>query len=118
MNEEERDAIAKYVATIGNACRTIIEDGDHLLNVLGKPYTEEQPKTEKPTLEDISSLKYEDKESDKGPYKMVSKSGNPNNPAFQKLQKYLKDHDGFAVLHGFKFWIFSNNSDIIGRRKQ
>jgi hypothetical protein len=75
-------------------------------------------KPEKPTLDEISSFRYEDKESDKGPYKTASKSDNPGNPAFTKLQKYLEEHKGFAVLHGFKFWQFSNNPDVIGRRKK
>jgi hypothetical protein len=79
----------------------------------------ETPKeAEKPTLDEISSLKYVDKTSDKGPYKTASKSDNPNNSAFTKLQKYLEDHKGFAILHGFKFWQFSNNPDVIGRRKK
>jgi hypothetical protein len=79
----------------------------------------EKPKeTEKPTLDEISSLRYIDKTGDKGPYKQANKSDNPNNPAFQKLQKYLEEHKGFAILHGFKFWQFSNNPGTIGRRKK
>jgi hypothetical protein len=79
----------------------------------------EKPKeAEKPTLDEISSLFYVDKTGDKGPFKQTSKSDNPNNPAFQKLQNYLKEHNGFVVLHGFTFWTFSNNPDIIGRRKK
>ena len=86
---------------------------------------EEQPKppsqplpSKKPTLDEISSLFYVDKTGDKGPFKQASKQDNPNNPAFTKLQKHLQEHKGFAVLHGFKFWTFSNNPDIIGRRKK
>jgi hypothetical protein len=79
----------------------------------------ETPKeVEKPTLDEISSLRYENKESDKGPYKVTTKTDNSDNPAFEKLQKYLESHKDFAVLHGFKFWRFSNNPDVIGRRKK
>ncbi len=73
---------------------------------------------QKPTLDEIGSLRYVDKTSDKGPYKTASKTDNPNNLAFLKLQKYLEDHKGFAILHGFKLWQFSNNPDILARRKQ
>ncbi len=119
MNPEEREAIGNYVAVTDNVLREfskIIEAGDHLLNVLGKPYTEEQPKAEKPTLEEISSLNTEDKVSDKGPYKTISKTNNQNNSAFQKLQSYIKQHNNFVVLHGYKMWNFQN-SDIIGKKK-
>ena len=79
----------------------------------------EQPKeAEKPTLDEISSLRYEDKTSEKGPYKTASKSDNLDNPAFQKLQNYIKEHNGFVIIHGFKFWTFSDNPDILGRRKK
>lgn len=80
--------------------------------------TESPQEAEKPTLDEIGSLFYVDKTGDKEPYKQTSKSDNPNNPAFTKLQKYLEDHKGFAILHGFKFWSFSDNPDIIGRRKK
>jgi len=79
---------------------------------------EEPKKAEKPSLEEISSLRYVDKTTDKGPYKTASKTDSPNNPAFQRLQNYIKEHDGFVILHGFKFWSFSNNPDILGRRKK
>ena len=118
MNQEEREAIADYIVATCDAYRKIIETGDHLINVLGKPILEAGAKTEKPSLEEISSLRYVDKTSDKGPYKTASLANNPENPAFLKLQKYLEDHKGFAILHGFKFWTFSNNQDVLGRRKQ
>jgi hypothetical protein len=80
--------------------------------------TPKPKEAEKPTLDEISSLFYADRTGDKGPFKQTSKADNLNNAAFTKLQNYLKEHNGFAVLHGFKFWIFSNNPDIIGRRKK
>jgi len=94
------------------------EDGKLLEESKKVAEAEEPKKTEKPSLEEISSLRYVDKTSDKGPYKTASKTDNPNNPAFQKLQNYLTEHDGFVILHGFKFWKFSNNPDILGRRKK
>ena len=35
----------------------------------------------------------------------------------RSLQKHIKDHNGFVILNGMKYWTFSNNPDIIGRRK-
>ena len=90
---------------------------DEFLNNIGKPIME-ATKAEKPTLEEINSQKWTDKTSEKGAYQTTSKQDNINSAAFQKLQKYLKDHNGFAILHGFKCWQFSNNPDILARRKQ
>ena len=118
MNAEERLIWGKYLSAVANSRRQELEAIDELLNELGKPIMETATKAEKPTLEEIGSLRYVDKTSDKGPYKTADKKDNPNNPAFLKLQKYLKEHNGFAVLHGFKLWSFSTNQDIIGRRKQ
>ena len=78
----------------------------------------EEPKAEKPTREEINSQKWTDKTSDKGAYQTTNKTDNSNSAAFQKLQKYLKDNNGFAILHGFKLWQFSNNPDILARRKK
>jgi len=118
MNDDERLIWARYLSTVATSRRQELEALDELLNELGKPIMETATKAEKPTLEDISSLKYVDKTSDKGPYKTASKTDNQNSVAFQKIQKYLEDHNGFAILHGFKLWQFSNNLDILGRRKQ
>jgi len=94
-----------------------LEALDELLNEIGKPIME-ATKAEKPTIEEFSSLRYVDKTSEKGVYQTTNKTDNQNSLAFQKLQKYLKEHNGFAVLHGFKIWQFSNNQDILARRKQ
>jgi len=118
MNDNERLIWGKYLSAVATSRRMELEALDELLNELGKPIMEEEPKAEKPSLEEIGSLRYVDKTSDKGPYKTASLTDNQNNPAFQKLQMYLKEHKGFAILHGFKIWVFSNNPDTIGRRKQ
>ena len=117
MNEEERDVLAQFVSNKLQHNLEENEDLENLLNILGKPIMDAKPSA-KPTLDEISSLRYVNKTSDKGAYKTASKTDNPNNAAFLKLQKYLKEHKGFAILHGFKFWQFSNNPDVIGRRKQ
>lgn len=112
MNDE---SLAEAVVDFANA----IESAAVQLKMrIAKKFAPEETKAEKPSLEEISSLFYVDKTSDKGAYKTTSKTDNPNNPVFLKLQRYLKDHNNFTVLHGFKFWIFSNNQDIIGRRKK
>jgi NDP-sugar pyrophosphorylase family protein len=116
LTNEERDAFGQWAS---NRIQHILEEKENLenlVNVLGKPILETE-KTEKPTLEEIGSLRYVDKTSDKGPYKTASKTDNPNNPAFLKLQKYLQGHNNFAILYGYKLWNFQN-SDTIGRRKQ
>jgi len=119
MNTEQVNAIGQYAA---NRIQHILQekaDLENILNIFGKEILEPKSatKTEKPSLEEIGSLRYVDKTSDKGAYKTASLTDNPNNPAFLKLQKYLKDHNNFAILHGYKIWNFQN-SDLIGRRKQ
>jgi len=117
MNTEQINAVGQYAA---NRIQHILEekvDLENIINIFGKPIME-ATKAEKPTQEEISSQKWTDKTSDKGAYQTTSKTDNNNSAAFQKLQKYLKDHNGFAILHGFKLWQFSNNPDILARRKQ
>lgn len=128
MNKDQKilaEILGKYLATKAEGIRLELEGIDEAISelgkiVLGEEKTSDKPSGEapKPTLDEISSLKYVNKTSDKGPYKTVNLTDNPNNPAFLKLQKYLKEHNGFAILHGFKLWQFSNNPDILGRRKQ
>jgi len=117
MNDEILNAWSKLLVTMANNRRDELTDIDELLNAIEKTILEEAPKAEKPSLEEIVSLKYVDKTSEKGPYKTASKTDNPNNPAFLKLQKYLQAHNNFAILYGYKIWNFQN-SDTIGRRKQ
>jgi len=117
VNEEERLIWGKYLSSVANSRRQELEALDELLSELGKPILE-ATKAEKPTSEEIDSQKWTDKTSDKGAYQTTSKTENQNSLAFQKLQKYLKEHNGFAILHGYKTWQFSNNQDILARRKQ
>ena len=81
-------------------------------------HASKETKTEKPTLEDINSLIAHEKVSDKGPYEIINKAENMNNPAYEKLHAYIANHNSFVALHGHQLWIFSNNSDTIGYRKQ
>lgn len=125
MKEEERQAIGKYVMATINAFQQIKEEGESLLAVLGKPYIEtivkpitEKIETDKPTEKEFNSLYWEDKEGAKGAFQQTSKIGNQNHINFRKLQTYLKAHNGFAILHDFKTWLYSSNPDLIGRRKQ
>jgi hypothetical protein len=80
--------------------------------------TERPKEPVKPTLDEIQSLKSQDKTSEKGAYQLIQKSDNQSNPAFEKLQSYIKEHKGFCQLHSFKAWIFSNDPEKIGIRKQ
>ncbi len=118
MNDDERLIWGKYLSVVATSRRQELEALDELLNELGKPIMDAATKAEKPTLEEINSQKWTDKTSDKGAYQTTSKKDNQNSAAFQKLQAYIKQHNGFCVLHDFKIWIFSNNSDVIGRRKK
>jgi hypothetical protein len=118
LTDEERQAFGKYFVARGNtiqAAQKEREELDNLLNVLGKEYTKEQTKAEKPTKTEIGSLKGVEKTGSKGPYRQIHKSDNLNNPAFTKLQKYLANHSGFVTIHGFQVWSF-DNPDIIGIR--
>jgi len=80
--------------------------------------TTEPKETEKPTQNELDSLKSTEQTSSKGPYQLVTKAENSNNPVFEKLQSYLKEKGDFVILHGYKTWKFSNNPDKIGIRKK
>ena len=128
MNEDQKilaEILGKYLATKAEGIRSELEGIDEAISELGKIVLgEEKPSDKpsgeapKPTLEEINSQIWTDKTSDKGAYQTTNKTDNQNSIAFQKLQKYLKEHNGFAILHGFKLWQFSNNQDILARRKQ
>jgi len=128
MNKDQKilaEILGKYLATRAEAIRQELEGIDEAVNELGKIVLDEETpgdqvlgEAPKPTLEEINSQKWTDKTSDKGAYQTTNKTDNNNSAVFQKLQKYLKDHNGFAILHGFKLWQFSNNPDILARRKQ
>jgi len=80
---------------------------------------EEPKEAKKPTQEEINSLKSMEKVSDKGPYQLITKAENPDNPAFETLRSYIKQKNGFCQIHGFKAWIFSNDPENkIGLRKK
>jgi len=118
LNQEEREAIAEFVVAICDSCRDVIDAGDQLINVLGKPILEANP-SEKPTREEINSLKSTEQTSSKGQYQLVTKSENSDNPVFEKLRSYLKEKGGFVTLHGLKIWLFSNDPENrIGIRKK
>jgi len=118
MNEELRDSLAQLVANRIQRNLQDNEDLENLLTVLGKPIMEAEA-AEKPTLQEIQSLKAKEKTSDKGPYKLITKAENSGNPAFEKLQSYLKEKGGFVTLHGFKAWLFSSDpANKIGIRKK
>jgi len=72
----------------------------------------------KPTLDEIESLKSIEKTSSKGPYQLITKAENSDNPVFDKLRSYIEDHKGFVTLHDMKFWNFSQSSDKMGYRKK
>ena len=115
MNEEIFNAWSKLLVTMANNRRDELTDIDELLNAIGKPILEAK-KTEQPTQQEIESLKNVEKVSSKGPYQLISKEDNTGNSAFEKLQNYIKEHNGFVVLHGLKCWNF-DKSDKIGIKK-
>lgn len=93
---------------------TMVQDG------INKLIEKEEPKeTKKPTLKEIQSLKSTEETSSKGPYQLVTKAKNSDNPAFQKLQSYITEKGGFVNLYNLKLWNFSRDPENkIGIRKQ
>lgn len=121
MNQEIADALGRLAANTIQRNLEENEDWNNLISVLGKavfePETATAQEPEKPTLNEIQSLKFTEQSSSKGKYRLVSKEENANNLVFGKLQNYLNSKSGFAQIHGFKAWIFSNNPNKIGLRK-
>ena len=109
MNLELRHALGEYFAARIRGLLEEKEFAENVLNVLGKPILEEKPKAKQPTQEELNSLKRTEKVSAKGPYQIISKTENPDNPVFEKLQAYITQHGGFVNLHGKKLWTFSND---------
>ena len=86
---------------------TMMTEGVNTLLETTEP--KEQNKTEQPKLEEINSLISTEKTSSKGPYNLILKTENPDNPVFDKLQSYITQNGGFVNLHGKKFWTFSQD---------
>lgn len=117
MDNDERSLLANYFTERANAIRQELEAIDELLSELGKPIMDTTPKAQRPTINELNSLKYSDTLNRKNePYEMTSRSDNQNNAAFQKIQSYIQDHGGFINLHGFKIWVFRDNPDLLGRK--
>ena len=108
MNQEIYDALGQYAAHRTQHILEEKEDLENLINVLGKPILEAK-KTEQPTQQEIDSLTSTEQSSSKGPYFLITKAENPNNSAFDRLQKYISDYGGFVNLYGKKYWTFSND---------
>jgi hypothetical protein len=117
LTDEERQALAEYFVLRVKGILEEKEAAEHVLNILGKSILEAKA-ADKPTLTEIQSLKSETKTSAKGDYQLITKAENSGNPAFEKLRSYIKDHKGFAQIHGFKAWLFGNDPEKkIGLRK-
>lgn len=119
MNEEElREALGQLASNRIQHNLEENEDFENLLTVLGKPIMEARA-AEKPTLNEIESLKSETKTSTKGDYQFITRAENSGNSAFEKLQSYLKEKGGFCQIRGFKAWLFSSDPEHkIGLRKK
>ncbi len=77
---------------------------------------ETENKETRPNEEAINKLFWETQHGSRGDYQQTSKTANHNHATFQALQTYLKKHNGFVMLGSFKYWLFSSNQDIIGRK--
>ena len=108
MNQEIYDALGEYAAHRTQHILEEKEDLETLINVLGKPILEAK-KTKQPTQQEIDALTSTEKTSSKGPYNLILKTENQDNPVFDKLQSYITQHNGFVNLYGKKFWTFSND---------
>ena len=108
MNDEDRLIWGKYLSAVATSRRMELEALDELLNEMGKPILEAE-KAERTTQSEIDSLKRTEQSSSKGTYFLVTKAENPNNSAFDRLQKCISENGGFVNLYGKKFWTFSQD---------
>ena len=111
MNEGIHEALTMVLVADLEAINIQKEAREKAITLLGNVIMETPTKTEKPTLEEINSLKSTKQTSDKGPYQLISKAENLYNPIFEKLQRYIKQQRGFVNLHGKKFWTFSKDPE-------
>jgi len=69
---------------------------------------------EKPTETQFNSLQWTTKEGTKGNYQQTEDDSSED---FSNLSDYIKAHQGFCKLYGWKVWLHNNNPDIIDRRR-
>ena len=114
MNPEERQAIGEIAAiSIENNLKEN-EAWQNVLNVFGKPYTEEPPKKEKPTESQFNTLPWTTKKGTKGDYEQTA---NDSSPEFKALADYLTANKGFLHLYGFKVFFHYNDQNLIDRKR-
>jgi len=75
-----------------------------------------KPPEAKRDPKDFNKLFWENRNGNKGPYEATGKKANNNSELYQDLHKIIKDKGGFCVLGSHKYWVFSNDPDMIGRR--
>lgn len=76
------------------------------------------PTEAKHDAKDFDKLNWSEKQGTKGAYQQTGKEANNNSELFGDLQKILGDHKGFCVIGDYKYWSFSKNPDVVGRRKK
>ena len=112
MNDTERESLAYFVVSVGNAFRLINKAGDSLVDVLGKPVLADS--SAKPSVQVFNSLNWISKEGLKGSYEQAE---NDNSEDFEAISRYVVDHKGFCILHGFKVWLHNNDPSLIDRKR-
>jgi hypothetical protein len=74
-----------------------------------------EPKiTRKPTEAQFNGQKWVTKEGSRGNYEQVEYDGSPE---FKALSEYVKGHDGFCKIYGFKVWFHNNDEKVIDRKR-
>ena len=116
MGDDIREALTNVLVADLEAINVQKEAREKAITLLGKAIMEETP-AEKPTLEEINSLKSTEQTSNKGTYRLVTRTDNQDNPAFEKLRNYIANHNGFVTIQGITFWNFSQDpNNKIGYR--
>ena len=117
MNEGIHEALIMVLVADLEAINIQKEAREKAITLLRKAIMETPKKAEKPTQQEIDSLKSVEKVSSKGPYQLLTKEENTSNPAFDKLRNYISAHEGFVTIYGLKLWNFNNSDSKIGYKK-
>lgn len=97
----------------------LIRDGltmatDGINKILESTEPKEQLKTDKPTEKEFNDLRWIKKDGSNGSYEQLQ---NDNSNTYKKLVEYLKTHNGFSSLYGFKVFFHFKDENLIDRKR-
>jgi hypothetical protein len=100
----------EFLVKLRDAAAMMADAANEYLESLAPPEAKEEAL-------DYSKLFWEKKQGEKGEYEQTSEKVNQNCDLWKKLKAKVKEHKGFWLNSGYKFWFHQQDESVIDRRK-